>query len=425
LAIDSENSQTESSRGDSIVKKILRFMIEPPDEIEGTWTREQARFLSLCLLVAVPILLIAQIITDLIPPSIPVYSCAAALLFIAYIMSRAGHIKEAVITLIICQNSIPFVILLSRPSWDPNYLPRITVWLIISFLIGSYLLHARDEQIFVGLTVLFFTLACFLLYSIEISYLFQHIGTLTIISVLILVGSATLERYFARVMVQNTDLKRRKWELEVYAALLRHDLRNDLQAINVGVELSSMVFPINEELAQEHLQRSLAVSERIIRLIDAFSTPSDQVNHNFISLIERIAANAERTFENITIYVESTNEAYEANVTTSRLLPMVFDNLFRNAAQHSGENTAVTVSAKLEADYIVVSVEDNGPGIPEVAKDWLFKRGKGEELTESGLGLYLARIILESHGGSIELAEPSSVSGAHFILTLPIEKGVV
>ena len=400
-------------------------MIEPPDEIEGTWTREQTRFLSLCLLAAIPILLIAQVITDLIPQSIPVYSSAAILLFLAYIMSRIGHIKEAVITLILCQNSIPFAILLSRTSWDPNYLPRITVWLIISFLIGSYLLQARDEQIFVGLTVLFFTLACFLIYSNEISDLFQHIATLTIISVLILVGSATLERYIARVMEQNTDLKRRKWELEVYAALLRHDLRNDLQAINVGVELSSMVLPINEELAQEHLQRSLAVSERIVRLIDAFSTPSNQVNHNFISLIERIAANAQRTFENITIYVEATDEAYDASVTTSKLLPMVFDNLFRNAAQHSGENTVVTVSAEIESDDIVVSIDDNGSGIPEDAKEWLFKRGKGEDSSDSGLGLYLARIILESHGGSIKLIELSNISGAHFKLRLPIEKGVI
>lgn len=426
MASDIENSQTEYPRiEDSLVQKFLRLTIEPSDEIEGAWTREQVRFLSLYLLVAIPILLIAQIITDLIPQSAPVYSGAALILFLTYIMSRAGYIREAIIASVICQNSIPFTILLSRSSWDPNYLPRITVWLIISFLIGSYLLGARDERIFISLTVLFFTLICYFVYSMEIIDLFQHIATLTIISVLILVGSATLERYIARVMKQNTDLKRRKWELEVYAALLRHDLRNDLQAINVGVELSSMIFSINEDMAQEHLQRSLAVSERIIRLIDAFSTPSDQVDLDFVSLIKRIAANAERTFENITICVESTDEACEACVTASRLLPMVFDNLFRNAAQHGGEKTVVTVSAKIESDDIVVSVEDNGPGIAEEDKEWLFKRGKGEDISESGLGLYLTRIILESHGGSIELVDPSSVSGAHFLLKMPIEKGIV
>ena len=68
------------------------------------------------------------------------------------------------------------------------------------------------------------------------------------------------------------------------------------------------------------------------------------------------------------------------------------------AAQYCGSNPHVLVNIDFVDDYFIVRVKDNGPGIPEEEKDWLFKRGKKDGSGERGLGLYLAQCLFASNG---------------------------
>jgi two-component system, NtrC family, sensor kinase len=90
--------------------------------------------------------------------------------------------------------------------------------------------------------------------------------------------------------------------------------------------------------------------------------------------------------------------------------------------QSDGYEPSVFVSTKKNADKIVISVKDNGPGIPPEIKDKIFQpffttkpTGQG-----TGLGLELAYDMVKAHGGEIKV-ETKVSEGSEFIILLPIK----
>jgi len=104
-------------------------------------------------------------------------------------------------------------------------------------------------------------------------------------------------------------------------------------------------------------------------------------------------------------------------------LESVFANLLSNALRHTPAGGRVTVSARRKGDAVQFSVEDTGSGIPAESLPHVFEkfyRGPGREgRRDSGLGLAIAREIVEAHGGTIGVvSEPGK--GARFTFTLSV-----
>lgn len=106
-------------------------------------------------------------------------------------------------------------------------------------------------------------------------------------------------------------------------------------------------------------------------------------------------------------------------------IEQVLDNLIMNAVKFSHPDTAITVSVALEGEHVVTSVIDHGPGIPPNELPVIFKaftktsvKPTGGE-KGSGLGLTIAKRIIEEHGGEIAVTS-SSGEGATFRFTLPV-----
>src|SRR5262249_14963395 len=106
------------------------------------------------------------------------------------------------------------------------------------------------------------------------------------------------------------------------------------------------------------------------------------------------------------------------------LVERVLVNLLENVARHTPAGTPVEIRASRWDGEILVEVLDSGPGLPPRDAGHLcekFFRGKGSEVSRGiGLGLAVARSIVEAHGGTI-LAESRQEGGAAFRFTLPIE----
>ncbi|MDF1540693.1 MAG: ATP-binding protein [Candidatus Thorarchaeota archaeon] len=139
---------------------------------------------------------------------------------------------------------------------------------------------------------------------------------------------------------------------------------------------------------------------------------------SFVRSLQMIAMKAEEGYSHIRIRVESTAQARQFDYARSRLMPMVWMNIFRNTAQHAGPEPEVLVSISYEEDSFYITVVDNGPGISDEDAEWLFVRGTREERDFRGMGLYLARTIIESHGGTIELLDKV---GCKIGIRLPIQ----
>ena len=111
-------------------------------------------------------------------------------------------------------------------------------------------------------------------------------------------------------------------------------------------------------------------------------------------------------------------------------LERVIENLVENAISFSPPGGLVVVSARAEDDELVLGVEDEGPGVPEDAREAIFRRfhsvrPDGEAFGQhSGLGLAIARTIVEGHGGMIAVeSREDRVRGARFVVRLPLAPG--
>lgn len=105
-------------------------------------------------------------------------------------------------------------------------------------------------------------------------------------------------------------------------------------------------------------------------------------------------------------------------------LRQAFSNLVANAVKHSPAGGAVTVAVERQnredGSWAVISVSDQGPGIPSHLLPRLFERfTRGPGSSGLGLGLYLARQIALAHGGTLEAEPAPGGKGARFVLSVP------
>lgn len=207
-----------------------------------------------------------------------------------------------------------------------------------------------------------------------------------------------------------TEQSRR--ETELYATLLRHDLRNDLQAVLGYIELTE------NEIDQPAVMLDSArmAATRMSRLVKAFSIHDDGEEHDLLSLVKLTAIDAEKAHQGLTIKVEAGPGVDGTDVYGGALIQSAFENLFRNTAQYCGENPDVSVQMKRIGDRVEIYVSDNGPGIPKEKCESLFLRGLTS--SDTGLGLYLTKTILRGCGGSIEHME--SEDGTSFKIEIPV-----
>jgi len=95
-------------------------------------------------------------------------------------------------------------------------------------------------------------------------------------------------------------------------------------------------------------------------------------------------------------------------------------NLIQNAVQATGKDAPVRISARaVDGGAVELAVEDDGPGVAPDLRPRLFQPfSAGKDSPGLGMGLYMARLIAESHGGSIRLVDPAG-GGARFELLVP------
>jgi signal transduction histidine kinase len=112
-------------------------------------------------------------------------------------------------------------------------------------------------------------------------------------------------------------------------------------------------------------------------------------------------------------------EGIELPLARSRM-NLVFFNLITNALEAMPEGGEIRISARRNRDYVLVAIEDTGPGIPHEIRDNVFQpfvtAGKENGL---GLGLALSRQAVLDHGGDMWI-EPAA--GARFVVRLPTQR---
>jgi signal transduction histidine kinase len=97
-------------------------------------------------------------------------------------------------------------------------------------------------------------------------------------------------------------------------------------------------------------------------------------------------------------------------------------NLIENATRHTPPGTRIRASTAIDNGTAVLTVEDDGPGIPPELRPRVFDRfvrGPRAGTRGSGLGLAIVRAVAESHGGTVRLDQPDGGTGARFVISIP------
>jgi signal transduction histidine kinase len=102
-------------------------------------------------------------------------------------------------------------------------------------------------------------------------------------------------------------------------------------------------------------------------------------------------------------------------------------NLMENAVRHTPAGTTIHAEVERQNGSVVLTVEDDGPGISPDLRDRVFERfvrGSGDSGRSFGLGLSIVRAVAESHGGTVRVESPTTTGtslarGTRFVVTLP------
>jgi two-component system sensor histidine kinase KdpD len=104
----------------------------------------------------------------------------------------------------------------------------------------------------------------------------------------------------------------------------------------------------------------------------------------------------------------------------------IISQLLDNAGKYSPPGTPITITAEVQGRMMVISVADQGPGIDGIDQSMIFDkfyRGRGmrQNIQGTGMGLAIARAIVEAHGGTISLTTQPG-RGSVFSFTLPLAR---
>jgi len=247
------------------------------------------------------------------------------------------------------------------------------------------------------------------------------------------------ELYLANISLQEANERLRREEqmrTELFANL-SHDLRAPLAALENAIEYMKSGIPDVEEKREtlSLMEKRTAFLRRLVEdmfylaKLESEDTGMETETLELSALLEEYfySAEAEQSYDERKLALRL-EEGADCRVRVDpEKIVRVLDNLFTNARKYSEAGDTITLSARRRGELAEVCVTDTGIGIPAEALPHIFERSyrtsKARTPSDgsSGLGLSIAKRIVERHGGSIR-CESTPGQGSAFSFTLPIEE---
>jgi two-component system sensor histidine kinase KdpD len=240
-----------------------------------------------------------------------------------------------------------------------------------------------------------------------------------------------LERIHYVDIAQSTTLRMESERLRnSLLSAISHDLRTPLSVL-VGLADSMAITrpPPTEqqmEIASAMRTEAMRMSALVKNLLDMARLQSGEVrlNRQWCPLEEVVGSSLRAvggilSNHRVKVDLEDSLPLLEMDAV---LMERVFCNLLENAVKYTPAGSEITIGTVSAEQQVVVSVEDNGPGLPKGREEEIFnkfERGQKENATPGvGLGLAICRAIIDAHGGAIH-AENRTTGGSRFVFTLP------
>jgi len=229
------------------------------------------------------------------------------------------------------------------------------------------------------------------------------------------------------------EADRRKDE---FIALLAHELRNPLAPISSGIEILRRR-DLDPSIAERVTAMMARQATQLVRLIDDLLDVS-RISSGRLRLrkgpvvvadivrdaVATVRPLVDRSSHDLTVTLPSEPIVLEADAAR---LAQVLANLLNNAARYTSGKGRIELDVRRDADSVVITVKDNGYGIAESVLPHVFEMfyqgsdPRAAPQTGLGIGLALAKSLIEMHGGTIDVASAGPDRGSLFTLRLPAD----
>jgi two-component system sensor histidine kinase ChvG len=220
---------------------------------------------------------------------------------------------------------------------------------------------------------------------------------------------------------------------EAFAADVAHELKNPLASMASAVEslgrtsdpqITAQLHAILSEDVRR-LDRSITDISELSRLDGELSRTRFEELDVAAMLDTIVAARELRRVDGASVVDLEKPRGRLLTLGDEPRLVRAVENLIDNAISFSPAGAPVSISVVRDGDHIQIHVDDNGPGVPPDRREAIFRRfhserPDGDFARHSGLGLAIANTIVEAMGGSIDVKDRPTGSGARFSIRLPM-----
>ena len=220
-----------------------------------------------------------------------------------------------------------------------------------------------------------------------------------------------------------------------FIALLAHELRNPLAPIRTGLQILRLAGkdPSAVDRTRDMMDRQLT---HMVRLIDDLLDVS-RIGRNKMELrkerillsdvvnaaVETARPLVDAEGHELTVSLPARPIYLDADLTR---LAQVLSNLLSNSSKYTSRGGHLALSARKRGDQVVISVKDDGIGIPAESLERIFDMFSQVERTMErhagglGIGLALVKGLVEMHGGTVTAESPGREQGSTFTISLPV-----
>lgn len=241
-----------------------------------------------------------------------------------------------------------------------------------------------------------------------------------------------------RLKRANIELKKLDKAKSEFISIASHQLRSPLSATKgfLSMILEDFYGPISDQV-RDKLKKSLESNERLINLVDNLLNLSRMERGKMEFEFKKVSLEkiVRGVFEELEMQAKNKGLEFVYSPPKGEFLVNVDENKFRqvvlnlidNAIKYT-EKGKVEVSLEDRKDRVIFWVKDTGIGFPPEEQNNLFKRFvRGKKISRiwtkgTGLGLYVARLIIGAHNGRIGAESKGEGKGSHFWFELPLVK---
>jgi PAS domain S-box-containing protein len=237
-------------------------------------------------------------------------------------------------------------------------------------------------------------------------------------------------RSLAGVVRDLSAQREREREQKRFASMLNHEFRTPLSTIDGAIQRLEALGAKADEPTRQRYRKIAAATDRLIAMLDDYLSPERmaelgrQRQANGVSprlLLEEVVAQARVAGRPVQLQAGELPAQLRGEPAGLRLALKI---LLDNAVRYTPAGSSLLVLGRRQENGVELALRDAGPGVPAADAPRIFDKGyRGSNtagLPGSGLGLYMARSVVEVHGGTLEHVAPPA-GGAEFRLWLPAQ----